>query len=180
MCIRDRYIEGENLKSLPDVSALNRSFDILDSRQSNSQVFDRGELRSKFTMRFELLPKNLGQVEIPVFTADGHSSQAIRVDVVERGTAGVTPRDKVFTEISFDTESPYVQSQVIMSLRILDDGSLATVDPQPPVIPDVQVERLPVGEQKIEERNGVEYRVCLLYTSPSPRDRQKSRMPSSA
>ena len=25
-----------------------------------------------------------------------------------------------------------------------------------------------------------EYPVCLLYTSPSPRDRQKSRMPSSA
>ena len=26
----------------------------------------------------------------------------------------------------------------------------------------------------------VDYRYCLLYTSPSPRDRQKSRMPSSA
>ena len=26
----------------------------------------------------------------------------------------------------------------------------------------------------------VDYRFCLLYTSPSPRDRQKSRMPSSA
>ena len=25
-----------------------------------------------------------------------------------------------------------------------------------------------------------EYEICLLYTSPSPRDRQKSRMPSSA
>ena len=25
-----------------------------------------------------------------------------------------------------------------------------------------------------------DYNVCLLYTSPSPRDRQKSRMPSSA
>ena len=25
-----------------------------------------------------------------------------------------------------------------------------------------------------------EYYICLLYTSPSPRDRQKSRMPSSA
>ena len=24
------------------------------------------------------------------------------------------------------------------------------------------------------------FRTCLLYTSPSPRDRQKSRMPSSA
>ena len=25
-----------------------------------------------------------------------------------------------------------------------------------------------------------DYKICLLYTSPSPRDRQKSRMPSSA
>ena len=27
---------------------------------------------------------------------------------------------------------------------------------------------------------GIPVRICLLYTSPSPRDRQKSRMPSSA
>ena len=27
---------------------------------------------------------------------------------------------------------------------------------------------------------GIRYQICLLYTSPSPRDRQKSRMPSSA
>ena len=29
-------------------------------------------------------------------------------------------------------------------------------------------------------RTGVLIYTCLLYTSPSPRDRQKSRMPSSA
>ena len=28
--------------------------------------------------------------------------------------------------------------------------------------------------------NGATYNICLLYTSPSPRDREKSRMPSSA
>ena len=32
----------------------------------------------------------------------------------------------------------------------------------------------------IYEMLDVESRPCLLYTSPSPRDRQKSRMPSSA
>ena len=31
-----------------------------------------------------------------------------------------------------------------------------------------------------EKQSFIEGRVCLLYTSPSPRDRQKSRMPSSA
>ena len=29
-------------------------------------------------------------------------------------------------------------------------------------------------------RNDKEYLVCLLYTSPSPRDKRQSRMPSSA
>ena len=32
----------------------------------------------------------------------------------------------------------------------------------------------------LRHRHLVEQRICLLYTSPSPRDRQKSRMPSSA
>ena len=32
----------------------------------------------------------------------------------------------------------------------------------------------------LDERLLREYSACLLYTSPSPRDRQKSRMPSSA
>ena len=32
----------------------------------------------------------------------------------------------------------------------------------------------------IEEDNYSIFPACLLYTSPSPRDRQKSRMPSSA
>ena len=34
-------------------------------------------------------------------------------------------------------------------------------------------------ERRIDEINGVPY-TCLLYTSPSPRDRTRSRMPSSA
>ena len=43
-----------------------------------------------------------------------------------------------------------------------------------------------VGNQFAEEARRIHYKevaergICLLYTSPSPRDRQKSRMPSSA
>ena len=44
---------------------------------------------------------------------------------------------------------------------------------------------LPEGEVTVAvEYSTVNYKdglcICLLYTSPSPRDRQKSRMPSSA
>ena len=41
------------------------------------------------------------------------------------------------------------------------------------------VEVFLVGKQEILERE-LSSCTCLLYTSPSPRDRQKSRMPSSA
>ena len=37
-----------------------------------------------------------------------------------------------------------------------------------------------LGFRKLQQTVTVEDTPCLLYTSPSPRDRQKSRMPSSA
>ena len=37
-----------------------------------------------------------------------------------------------------------------------------------------------IEEYKAIEEHGMTFMSCLLYTSPSPRDRQKSRMPSSA
>ena len=47
--------------------------------------------------------------------------------------------------------------------------------------------RIPAPTEALERSRGhtplsmqVEFEGCLLYTSPSPRDRQKSRMPSSA
>ena len=42
---------------------------------------------------------------------------------------------------------------------------------------DEQVSESP---KEKEEEVSPEDLICLLYTSPSPRDRQKSRMPSSA
>ena len=43
-----------------------------------------------------------------------------------------------------------------------------------------KVVKLASGETAIEITGGDRASGCLLYTSPSPRDRQKSRMPSSA
>ena len=52
---------------------------------------------------------------------------------------------------------------------IMEDGDLSTVRfPDDPEFPVPTLSRL---EAMCD---------CLLYTSPSPRDRQKSRMPSSA
>ena len=37
-----------------------------------------------------------------------------------------------------------------------------------------------LAAETTENKETIQAELCLLYTSPSPRDRQKSRMPSSA
>ena len=51
----------------------------------------------------------------------------------------------------------------------------ATADATNPFAPIDYTSRL-----KTPSRHTGTFHACLLYTSPSPRDRQKSRMPSSA
>ena len=48
--------------------------------------------------------------------------------------------------------------------------------------PRIQAIRMQMSRlrKKVKRINDPKYINCLLYTSPSPRDRQKSRMPSSA
>ena len=72
-----------------------------------------------------------------------------------------------------------------MAMSILVVGALAALIvlacSQVFVVRDVMV----VGNrnllrEEVVTQSGVQIGDCLLYTSPSPRDRQKSRMPSSA
>ena len=44
----------------------------------------------------------------------------------------------------------------------------------------VEIGCIEIEDRKLTGKTFQVYLNCLLYTSPSPRDRQKSRMPSSA
>ena len=60
----------------------------------------------------------------------------------------------------------------------------AVVEETVAVVEKPQVKEQPVKKEGWEVKDRIYFLVgnksCLLYTSPSPRDRQKSRMPSSA
>ena len=54
------------------------------------------------------------------------------------------------------------------------------VDDKPMVIHTKEKAKIHAHEPKGAKIKGSNIYTCLLYTSPSPRDRQKSRMPASA
>jgi len=153
------YIEGINLRNTPDVTALLQNFDILHSGQSNSQTVVNGKRSSGFNMRLELKPKRVGALTIPPFSVSGVGSDPLKIEVVARGTPGVEPRDKVFAEVSVENETPYVQEQIILLLKVFDDGNVSTGNPDISGNSDYQVQALPGGREEIVERDGVQYRV---------------------
>ena len=91
----------------------------------------------------------------------------------------VAPLDKIplYREMP---DSPYVQAPYLGTYYYL-------LNTQRPPVDDVRVRKalaMSVDRDKLVrsvlQNTAVPAYSCLLYTSPSPRDRQKSRMPSSA
>ena len=70
------------------------------------------------------------------------------------------------TATSITREAPFLED---FRRRLLQGGFDLTKQAQPGTTP-----------REIAGLDALQTGACLLYTSPSPRDRQKSRMPSSA
>ena len=65
-------------------------------------------------------------------------------------------------------------------LEIKEEELKKVIPSEGPSIDEVKKYLEKYNDEYIVIKCGGSVLVCLLYTSPSPRDRQKSRMPSSA
>ena len=61
-----------------------------------------------------------------------------------------------------------------------DVDKIANLIPDKDLYPDFRIGKSGPDSNIVNYDKTEDKRTCLLYTSPSPRDRQKSRMPSSA
>jgi flavorubredoxin len=126
--------------------------------------------------------KGLGIVEEAKMILPGHGLAWCKnpkriFEFYERIGAGVPEKDKVL--VIYDSMYGFVERRieiVLDELRKLGKKSVVYrfTDREAPAISDI------LGEVPTAEALVIGASTCLLYTSPSPRDRQKSRMPSSA
>ncbi|MEO1419918.1 MAG: BatD family protein [Pseudomonadota bacterium] len=110
--IADRNEQGE-----PDIDGLSDNFDILGRSQSSSMSIVNGQRETSRRWTYSLLPKALGDFEIPSLSVGGVSSQPVRVRVTEPVVAPAGDPD-IFLEASIDRNQSWVQAQVIYTLKI--------------------------------------------------------------
>lgn len=149
----------------PDVTSLQRDFDILGTSSNTTIELINGSASEKTEVVLTLAPKVTGHLTIPPLSWDGEQSRPLSLDVTGPGgtgqpaATGAPSAARVFMEISASPEQPYVEAAVQLTVRLYTDEALYRADLDLPESSDVVVKQLGADENSEAERNGQSYHV---------------------
>lgn len=190
---RTRLVEGESLEltletpsagrlSELDLSPLEAHFEVHGTRQLSlvSQIDGRTSPVTRWVI--SMTPLRTGFLVIPPLLLGDTSSEPISLHVLSADQAATDRGARlapVFIDSEVDIETPYVQAQVLLTLRIyhsvslFDDSTLSGLD-----IPDARVESL--GAPRNFERliNGVRHGVIEVRYAIFPQHSGELEIPS--
>ena len=116
----------------PDLTVLDSMFEILQ-RSRNTQIQMSGGQTTQVTeWLLQLMPKGAGKFVLPAISLAGALSSPIDIEVLP-SLPGDVPGD-IFLELQASPLTPYVQSQVIYSLRLFRSVSTGRSTLTPPAV----------------------------------------------
>lgn len=172
-----RATDKENFRSI-DLRRLQQDF-VIDSSQSNTSFSHRNGKSELITeLVLTLFARREGTLQIPPLHVDGSISKALTVQInIPELTAQAG--ENIFIEVEVDSNSVYVQAQLIFTFRVfrsvqLDDLRLTPLD-----LPGVVMEEL--GNQNFQRSiNGKTYLVTELKYALFPQKSGAMQIPSLA
>lgn len=148
----------------PDFLPLEKDFKILNRSQSQNIQFINGRLNRQSTWTLSLLPRRPGKFLIPSINFGTDVSDSLQLTVNSAIFAQAEDRPKnLYIEVEATPKNPYVQSQVLYTIRIYHTSSLNLLNASLSEVKISQhsavIERLE-DETSYEKRlNGVRYKV---------------------
>ena len=153
--------EADDSTGEPDFAPLREDFEILDQAHSKNLSIINGKTSRQLVWDLVLMATKTGDVQIPAISFGSDKSQAI--DIKVKGKVEEKDREEsMYLEVEFDNEQPYVQQQVIFSVRLfLRRGEVSSASLSELEIEGVDaiVERLGDDKTYQEIRKGVRWRV---------------------
>ncbi|MFK7996334.1 MAG: BatD family protein [Granulosicoccus sp.] len=144
-----------------DASSLSKDFEVIgrsSSRQISTVIGSNNQAMntSVVTWALELLPIGEGVFTVPSVKVGNYETQLLSliVNAVPKGAK----RD-IFLEASVDNTTPWVQSQVLMTLRVFQAIDIVDGGLNEPAADDLVVQRLGDDTRTREVRDGREYSV---------------------
>ena len=154
-----------NTDKQPDITPLLKDFDVLGGSHGSSTQIVNGHISSQMQVTLFLSPKHEGKIRLPPLSWGVEHSAALDLTVggganaPAQGDAGPTSAAPVSMTVALDQKHPYLQSAVVLTLRLYVGVPLAQASLDMPGSSDVLVKQLGEDTQSTESRNGRSYQV---------------------
>lgn len=160
-----------------DASALTTNFDVTTRSSSRQITIENGKRTSVVEWILELIPRRIGALEVPPIVVGSEQSRPLTL-LVEQPASG-SERD-LFVEASVDVSDPYVQAQVIYTLRVFQDVRFLDASLSMPDIEGAIMQQLGDERTYQDTVNGRNYAVSEIRYSVFPKQSGKVEIPSIA
>lgn len=118
-------IDETSILSQPDLSVLEKDFDIVDQSRSSQLQIINGQSQSSTVWKLTLQPKSTGKINIPAISLNNLATQPMTLTVNKVADSSVQHLQTlapIMVEAVLDKNQVFVQEQVILSVRLLYQG----------------------------------------------------------
>jgi len=129
----------------PDFSPLEKDFEILNQSQQQSVQIVNWKKTNSIQWILTLMAKHTGNLVVPAINFGQDSSQFTAIVVNDAQVAGNTNED-LFLQVEVDTPKPYIQEQVIYTLKLYRKVNISQASLTEPALQNAVIEKL--GEDK--------------------------------
>ncbi|MES0328137.1 MAG: BatD family protein, partial [Gammaproteobacteria bacterium] len=148
----------------PDFSPLNNDFEIINQSQSTNMSYVNGQYSRKGVWSVELRAKRVGALTIPSVSFGKDQSPALRIQIKDPATAKKPSAKKdqdVFVQVEIDEKEAWVQSQVMVNVRLFSRISMSNLRSSEAQTsdPDALIKQLDNANSYEAFRDGVRYAV---------------------
>ncbi|KTC76980.1 BatD family protein [Legionella brunensis] len=156
-------LEGSQTDSIPDLTPLQKDFTIVGTERSVNYTLVNGRASSVGQWLVLLIPKRTGVLNIPAIQVGQEKTMPGSIEVTEQASESKEPDTdkqqdvKLVTEVS--VENPYINQQVIYTVKLYYSGRLMNANYQPPQVEDALLIPLGAGRRYQTAENGRLYRV---------------------
>lgn len=143
-----------------DLEPLAADFEVVTTSESSRMQNINGKRFVSTQWDVTLEPLRTGRIEVPPLTVGRHQTAPVVLEVLQREVdANAGEGQDLFLEVSVEPRNPYVQAQVLYTLRLhhtlpITEGSLGEPD-----LPFAVIERIPNDINYRTQRNGRNYTV---------------------
>ena len=146
----------------PDLSALRHDFTLVGSQRMVSYTLINGKAHSLNQWIILLMPKHPGKITVPVIQIGQEITQERLIEVTEENVS-TQPEDGKSKAVKFVTQvselNPYVNQQIIYTVKLYNNRRLLDADYQPPKVKDALMVSLGNAKRYQVTENGVPYAV---------------------